>query len=148
MSADRVDVLPPEVVKEWGDDPSRECFDDRFGALCDSHEALRAERDELKQSEDMSFGCFHMIAETLTAHGYPCELKSTPPMFLNDAVHNALAAARRERDEFEKIANERGDHLRALMLQVAGAVWAFAAPSREMDSAECIAIVDRARPWR
>ena len=40
--------------------------------------------------------CFAMIAETLTAHGYPVDIKSTPPMFLNDAVHNALAAKNRE----------------------------------------------------
>lgn len=33
--------------------------------------------------------------------------------------------------------------LRALLLQMAGAVWAQAAPSVEMDSAACIAIADR-----
>ena len=56
---------------------------------------LRAERDEARRDDDMGMGCFAMIAETLTAHGYPVTLQSTPPMFLNDAVHNALAAKNR-----------------------------------------------------
>lgn len=81
--------------------------------------ALEAERDALRQSEDLSFGCFHMIAETLTAHGYECSLKTTPPMSLNDAVHNALAAKMREvaalRDECAAIGADRD----ALRLRVA-----------------------------
>ena len=37
----------------------------------------------------------------------------------------------------------RTEALRELCLQTAGAVWASAAPSRQMDSAACIEIVDR-----
>lgn len=37
----------------------------------------------------------------------------------------------------------RSEALRAMLLQCAGAVWATAAPSVEMDSAECAAIVAR-----